>query len=781
METNSKPSFFESLLSPISGVDLLRAEKARLEAFLDAVPGEYCAFARDTSAIYSPGFLALFGIETLESITDIQAALDPSDAAVLEGMILRLEDAQKNFTVIAATLHKKIVRLSGRSGTALDDSDRFIILWAEDVTDEQTRFQNVKNSRDAAEREMKRLQGALDHVPLPLWIRRADTTLDWCNTAYGRLVGTSPAEAIVQQKEPFATPQDPLNLKEMAVRARDLGTAQHKETVLISGGKRRNMRLSEHPLPGAQATIGMAEDISAQEDLRQNLTRSMSAYTALLEHLNAAIALFAQDESLEFYNAAFASLWNLEESWLNKRPKLGDILEKLREMRKLPEQTDFRRYKQDWLNMFTRLIDPHEDMLYLPDDTALRMLIIPHPVAGLMMIFEDVTSRLNLESSYNTLIAVQRETLDNLAEGVAVYGSDGRLKLFNPAFGALWDIPQDLLQSAPHISIIVQHMAQQFEGENIDIDALIAHGLDRRIQDGRLSLKEGRLVDYTSVPLPDGGVLVSYYDVTDSVQIEHALREKNAALEAAEQLKTDFLANVSYQLRTPLSSILGFTEILDQQYFGNLNDKQKEYTTGIQQAGERLTSLIDDILDLASFEAGYLELEKEEFDGVAFVQDLHETIQDWAGQHGLSTQINVARKPLMLHADKKRIKQALLNLIRNAIHHTPLGGTIEIGLQQKADLIIFRVSDSGSGIEKSDHLKIFEPFERSKNSQGILETKTDEPIDIERKSSQSAGLGLTIVRNIAQLHGGQVRVESTPGQGSHLFIEIPKNESIPNL
>jgi len=159
---------------------------------------------------------------------------------------------------------------------------------------------------------------------------------------------------------------------------------------------------------------------------------------------------------------------DLEDQWLNTGPKLGDVLEKLRETRRLPEQADFRNYKQGWLDMFTRLIDPHEDMLYLPDGTALRMLIMPHPAGGLMMTFEDVTSNLELESSYNTLIAVQRETLDNLA-------------------------------------------VSSFDKKQIDgmKEKLISHGIERNVQEGRVQLSNNSLLEYNTMPLPDGGVLMS--------------------------------------------------------------------------------------------------------------------------------------------------------------------------------------------------------------------------------------------------------------------------------
>lgn len=769
MSAHAKLSFLQDLLGPLSGADILRAEKARLEAFLAAVPGEYCGFAADGSVIYSKGFLEFLNLAHIKDIHDIQDTLAPSDASVLEGMMLRLEQDGKAFTMQGARADgSKTLKLSGSRGQDLSGADSFTILWAEDISNAQKAQQNTQAERDYIQGEMKRLENTLDTLPIPVWIRREDGSLDWCNKAYGRLVGASPAEAIVQQKEFSGAGQDSYNERDITRRVLDEGRSQSAQATIIAGGKRQRMHISHLPLPGSTQTIGMALDISREDELEKDLARNMSAYKALLENLNSAIALFGADQSLEFYNSAYAQLWGLEESWLNRKPKLGDILEKLRENRRLPEQADFRAYKQEWLDMFTRLIDPHEDMLYLPDDSALRLLTVPHPMGGLMMTFEDVTSRLNLESSYNTLIAVQRETLDNLAEGVAVYGSDGRLKLSNPAFASMWNLTPEEMEDNPHISKLTQKMLQQIPHGSCTQEELIAHGLERRIQEGRIEKNGGLLYEFASVPLPDGGVLVSYFDITDSVQVEQALREKNAALEAAEQLKTDFLANVSYQLRTPLSSIMGFAEILDNQYFGELSEKQKEYTSGIQEAGERLVGLIDDILDLAGFEAGYMELSKEEIPVKDMLHSLHTLTQDWAGKHGLTTQLDCPTNIGKVQADPKRLKQALLNLIRNAIHHSPLGGKVTISAHKRSKdkCLEISVSDNGPGIAKADQVRIFEPFVRGHDQA----QQEDGPTP---RKSRGAGLGLSIVHNIMQLHGGEVRVDSAPGKGTIFTVSLP--------
>ncbi|MCB1556539.1 MAG: PAS-domain containing protein, partial [Alphaproteobacteria bacterium] len=585
-----------------------RADTARMEAFLSAVPMDYCGFATDGSVAYSASFCATLDRTAITALHDVQDALTPSDAAVLEGAFARLQEAQTPFSLLVTAANgKKHFRLSGRCGQNAEKDETLHVLWLEDVTaDHKSRNAERYKVEDIAE-ERNRLQAALDRLPLPLWMRDSRTDLLWCNRAYAAPLDLTPAGVVADGREWLLKPlqknptKSSASGKALAQKARDSGQTETMRAHAVLSGKRRLMAIHEMPLPAFHVTLGYGQDLTREEEIETAHARDTAANKELLEQLGTAIGIYDAEQHLEFYNTAFARLWDLEDRYLNTRPRLGDLMEKLREMRRLPEQADFRKFKQSWLGMFTNLIAPHEDMLYLPNGNALRMLAVPHPMGGLMMTFEDVTSRLELESSYNTLVAVQKETLDNLAESVAVYGGDGRLKLWNPAFSSLWKLHPEDLDGQPHITRLVEKMKNRFPaaGWEVQRTVLLNQALDRNLRDDRMVCADGTMIDYATVPLPDGGILVTQVDVTDAVRVEHALREKNAALEAAERVKTDFLANVSYQLRTPLSTIMGFTEILANEYFGPLNERQKEYTGGMHEAGERLLHLINDILDLS--------------------------------------------------------------------------------------------------------------------------------------------------------------------------------------
>ncbi len=513
--------------------------------------------------------------------------------------------------------------------------------------------------------------------------------------------------------------------------------------------------------------IGYALDVTAEEEKDTELKRHMAAHHEVMEHLGAAIAIYGPDTKLEFYNRAYQRLWEAEESFLDGKPTMGEVLEDLRTRRRLPEQADFQRYKKERLALFTSLLEPQEDLMYLPDGTTLRILAAPHPFGGIMFVHEDVTDRLALESSYNTLIAVQRETLDNLAEGIAVFGSDGKLRLSNPAFARIWKLPHDFLAAEPHVADLLEKMKPLFNyGSNwASFKAeMVSYTLDRNARTGRIERADEAVIEFLTVPLPDGAVLNSYLDVTDSVRVEQALRASNAALATADRLKSDFVANVSYQLRTPLNTITGFAEILSEQYFGTLNPRQMEYTQTIQSEAEKLTRLINDVLDLATIEAGRMELERHPTSVAKVLNDAKLMTAEWARQQQISIVIDCPSDIGTFDVDEQRIKQALFNLISNAIKFTPAEGRVVLGAEKRDEWIVISVMDTGIGIPEADRERVFGKFERA-NPQ---------------VRQAGAGLGLSLVKSFVELHGGRIELQSDTDRGTmvqcFLPIKVPSAE-----
>ncbi len=766
---SAKPSFLKKLFTNPH----LRAEKDRLEAFLAAFPGEYCGFNPDGSLAYSKGFLSLLNLDKIRAFSDIQHALRPGDAAALETCMIRLKENGQKFIIKVQTLKgTKILRFTGGSGHALNEADQYDIIWAEDVTATEQELEKTRSTRQNLEHEIRKFHTLLGTMTTPLWMHTADGDVAWCNEAYAKILG-KPTETILDEKLelPFTSPKKKgvtgHSIRKLVDIALTTATPQSEPKYLISGGNRHMMQVDLIPLTHLDLVIGQARDITKEEDLERRAERDITAYRELMEQLHSAIAIFDSEQRLEFYNSAFSQIWKLESGWLDTKPKLGEIMERLREIRRLPEQADFRRYKQSWLDMFTAANGPHDDMMYLPDGSVVRSLFMPHPLGGLLMTFEDVTSGLELESSYNTLMAVQRETIDNLAEGVAVYGEHGRLRLWNPAYARMWNLNPEDLDGGLHISQIMDRCRKFYISDNWekDLEQMIADFFTTQTLEGEIHRTDEKILHYSSISLPDGGRMVTFQDVTDSTNIEKALRDKNAALEATERLKLDFIANVSYQLRTPMNAIIGFNEILDKEYFGPLNTRQKEYTKGLAEASERLLNLINDILDLSSLEAGYLTLGYEEFGIKQMLQGIYDLTSEWARGQQIEVNLSCPEDIGAVHADERRLKQVLVNLIRNAIAYTPAGGRITLAAEKIGNELALSVIDTGPGISEADQARIFNPFE-----------KTNTPRDNGSGDLRGgAGLGLSLVKNIIDLHQGRLILKSAIGEGSVFTALIPIN------
>ena len=351
------------------------------------------------------------------------------------------------------------------------------------------------------------------------------------------------------------------------------------------------------------------------------------------------------------------------------------------------------------MKLFTSLIEPIEDLMHLPDGRTLRQREVPRPFGGLLFTYEDVTDRLALERSYNILIEVQRRSLDNLYEGVALIGADGRLKLSNPAYARLWQLAEADLEGEPHIADLIEKCRDFFvlDGEWPEFkQRVVARMTGREARTGRLERGDGSVLEYANVPLPDGAVLLSYIDVTDRFRVERALRERAQALEAADRVKTEFIANVSYELRTPLTSIIGFTEILERESVGLLNDKQHEYPGGVLESSQALLGLINDILDLATIDAGYMALAPSRIDVHTLLRGIYDLTGEQARRQQLKTRFQCRRDVGTMVADERRLRQILVNLMSNAINFTPQGGTITLDAKRQGDAIVFAISDTAS-------------------------------------------------------------------------------------
>ena len=611
--------------------------------------------------------------------------------------------------------------------------------------------------------EITHLRTVLDALEMPVWQRAADLKLNWCNAAYASHVETSLRRVLKQHGPELVSGVSVSEAQALAREALETRMPQRARHHVVVGGERRLLDFVETPLETGDGAIGWANDVSDLEQVEANLKRHVEAHAQVLQSLNTSIAIYAPDRRLVFYNSEFIKLFDLDEGWLNGEPTLSEVLEAQRERRRLPEQADWRLYKKHVNDLFTSVTEPVEELLHLPDGSTIRHVVLPHPFGGLQFMSQDVTDRYTLERSYSTLTAVQRATLDNLFEAVAVFGADGKLKLSNPGFATLWELDQEQLDGEPHIADITE-LSRKLIDDGEDWENYKTHHIARISERARsamrLQRRDGKVLDCTYVPLPDGATLITYMDITDSFQVERALRDRAQALETADRLKSEFIANVSYELRTPLNTVIGFTEILANQYFGQLNDRQQEYVSGILQSSQQLLSLINNILDLATIEAGLMVLEIESIDLRATLITMLNLVQERVRTKRLQVEFKCAEDIGRLEADERRLKQIVFNLLNNAIKYTPAGGEITLGASAKGSDILISVSDSGIGISHEEHDHAFERF-----------WQADNPL----ARQGGTGLGLSLVKNFVELHGGTVTLDSDLDRGTTVNCLFPRH------
>jgi GAF domain-containing protein len=283
-------------------------------------------------------------------------------------------------------------------------------------------------------------------------------------------------------------------------------------------------------------------------------------------------------------------------------------------------------------------------------------------------------------------------------------------------------------------------------------------------------VREDRLIGCLAVTrnhpgeFPSGTIeLLRTFATQSALAIQNArlfreIEEKSRQLEAASQHKSEFLANMSHELRTPLNAIIGFSEVLSERMFGELNEKQDEYLKDIYASGTHLLSLINDILDLSKIEAGRMELELTDFHLPTALDSALTLVRERAGRRGIALQMNVDSRLGQIQADERKVRQVVLNLLSNAIKFTPEGGRIEVSATPKDGSVEVSVSDTGVGIAPEDQEAVFEEFRQ---------------VGTAAKKVEGTGLGLTLCRKFVELHGGRIWVKSQIGVGSTFTFTIP--------
>jgi signal transduction histidine kinase len=503
---------------------------------------------------------------------------------------------------------------------------------------------------------------------------------------------------------------------------------------------------------------GLAIDVSDVEQARIENERILRSHQETLDQLTTAVAIFDEKQKLRFCNQAFQKLWDLEPAFIDNHPAHAEVLDRLRSDDKLAEQPDWRNWKDQMLRVY-RAIEATEDWWHLPDGKTIRVIANPHPRGGVTLIFENLTEKIDLESRNKTLIRLQGETLGNLAEGVAVFGSDGRVRLSNPAFARLWKIPAETVVEGAHIRIVKAAADVQFPVSPWAdfVAAVTGFDDDRADRFGQSECSDGSVVSYSLVPLPNAQVMITVIDVTDTINVERALKEKNDALQRADELKNSFVQHMSYELRSPLTNIIGFADMLRMPVIGELNERQADYVDHISDSSATLLAIVNDILDLATLDAGIMQLDVSEVAVGEIVGAAATQMSNRLREHALKLDVSLPDDIGTFVADSDRVRQILVNLLSNAANYAPEGSAVTLSAWRDKSDIVFSVADKGPGIPQEVVASVYRRFEP--HSKGARR--------------RGAGLGLSIVKSFMDLHGGTVDISTSDGGGTTVTCRFP--------
>ena len=732
---------------------------------LEIMPARPLAVRGDGHVEVDPQLLRDLGLNNrpniLEDLGGAEAGIDPSDLALLAADI---EAARASAGKVSRN-----VRANGssrafdvRGAPASGEVPGTMLLWFFDTSAGEEERAKLALRLRQTEGALNSLTYLIEAAPFPMWYRGPDLKLGLVNSAFVNAVEATDAADVIDRAVELVDEEGEDSAVASARKAQESDRVISRMQPAIIHGERRMLRIVNVPL-STGAVAGFAVDVQDLEDARAELARFIESQRELADRMTAGTAQFDADRTLNFFNRPFAAMPQLDPDWLAEQPEFDRVIDHMRDQHRLPETRDFPAWKEDRRGWFTSADEVIEEEWMLPNGDHIRVVAQPLPDGGLRLFLEDRTEQLRLASARDTLLRVRAATFDNLFEAISVFASDGRLYLWNRRFLEDWELDEEWLASHPRVDELVPAMARKLVNPTAaaQIREMVRETTnERQSASGRISMTDGRNFQFAAVPLPDGNALFTMIDVTDSSRIEAALRERATALEEADRVKTDFVANMSYELRTPLTSIGGFAELLGAGYAGELSVKARDYVSAIVESVERLSKLINDVLDLTTGDTRGVALEKERVDIAGLCRAAIETAKPRAAEKAQTLDVEISASAGHAFGDARRLRESIEHVLQNAIAYTDRKGRISLSADGDKKQAVIRIQDNGSGIEAEDLPRVFDRFDRVAEA-GV-------------RGEAALGLGLPLTRQFVEAHGGTVELESKRGKGTVVTMTIPR-------
>ena len=616
----------------------------------------------------------VIGAFAAPSRAEALAALDRLEASGAPFELVLRDRADRPYVLAGAPWGGQL-RLTLRDASLLDAERGRARIESGEAGDEPARHED----------RARALSGLLAAAPLVAWSRTADGGVTWSEGRVETRLG--PVEAAKAASLAAARTET----EESAGPSRDAhaggdeatGGAERFRIELADAGGEGTVALEAVEVPAAGGgRFGLAVDASGTLEAERTLARFVRTMTETFAHLNVGLAIFDHNQRLALFNPALVEMWQTDPAWLARRPGLREIIDMLRTNRRIPETPDFHAWRRRLTELFenTEAAD-YEELWHLADGSDIRVLARPHPHGSLAFVFEDVTERLRLEQQFRHAIDLRRATLDRLDEGLAVFGSDGLLHLVNTAFHRIWGTDEESVRPLMHVHELIPLVG----GLTVETEVwtrltrFITSGGSRQPWATRLTLGTGRILSARFAGLPDGSTMAVFADVTDSERIAHALRARNEALEAAEEMRAAMLDQISHRLRTPLHTIFGFGQLLVDPRFGTLSETQQGYAEQILESARHLLGAVDDVTELAALEVDPLHHEESGLPLGDILLLTARLLEKRATDEGVTLSVTTPETGLQPDCEAGRLRQIVFGLATAAIGSCPEGGAVKLG------------------------------------------------------------------------------------------------------
>ena len=634
--------------------------------------------------------------------------------------------------------------------------------------------QNAKTND--AESELKTL---LDALPVFIWQKDRNLKITYCNEAYAKALESS-KDAVVRDNLKLIPSSKREGYSYQGVYA---SKARKFTEHVILGGARRLLSIEESAFSANGRSTGFAVDVTDREELESSFSEYKKQTEAVLNELSVPLAVFDKNSFLLLANDAVVKLFNAENFDISEKRTFADIMDYLISNKSMIMTSDIAHYKARALELFQNAIEPHRTMLYLKNGRSISVTLSPIRAGGIVFMFEDVTDKVSLERELKSITSVRLDMLNHLSEGVIVFGTDNRIKAVNNAANAIWN--NEKVTNEMHISsfFAAQTVADKEttytddEGaasttpENADafvvpaaadkvkswVSRLTDMAAQRREFSNTIALPSGISVECKYAPLPDGLNLLRFRDLSECETLKNELAEKNSVVEQIGKLKSSLISNISSELRAPLQAISGFMDVLKNQYFGELNEKQRGYCTEISKSIDVATETVDAITELANIKAGLLDVQHKDVNLLKLINTALSRLAKVAEVRNVSLSTDFSDTERFIFGNPKLLQQMLYHLVARALWNIHSSGCITVSAKIFPDdpYCQLTVRDDSPALDDEDVKRLRKMLASDSDGYEIID------------------LRLELANRIAKAHNGKVLVDNPIGGGNAISCKIP--------